>query len=242
MEQNKQVFNQADTVNDYAGREYLFPPERKIFARYATFINRARILDLGVGAGRTTRHLIDRCRSYRAIDYASAMIDACRAKFPDHGSEVFKVGDARDLSSEPASSYDFVLFSYNGLDYNQDRLLILAEVRRVLTPHGLFFFSAHSLYAFPFADPTIQARNQDVDLAHVRSQGWALLVDARADCITYYIYPEVQLRQLESAGFQVLEVLDMEGHAFSFSQPPKDWMVHYVCRLQPKTAASTLTD
>jgi SAM-dependent methyltransferase len=232
MEQNHQAMNARETVEDYEKREYLFAAEEKFLAQYASRIAEARVLDLGVGAGRTTRHLLPRSRSYRAIDYAPAMIEACRRKFPECGPEVFGLGDARDLSAEPEQGYDLVLFSYNGLDMvdHSDRLRVLWEVRRVLSPNGLFFFSAHSLHAFPFADEKIQARNQDVDLNLLRKRGRAILRDAREDCITYYIYPETQRKQLWRTGFKVLDILDLEGMAFNLSKPAKDWMLHYVCR------------
>ena len=233
MEHNQKIFDLEETVADYAARKDLFPPEQEIFAKYARVIATGRVLDLGVGGGRTTAHLLSRCRSYRAIDYAPAMIEACRRRFPDCAPDVFMCGDARDLSCANGANFDFVLFSYNGLDMvsHAHRIQILGEIRRVLSPDGLFFFSAHSLHAFPFENAEVQARNNDVDLKLLQQRGWAPLIDYREDIVTYYIYPKVQKQQLEVLGFEVVEVLDMKAAVFDFSRPPKDWMVHYVCRL-----------
>src|SRR5439155_4896171 len=57
--------------------------------------------------------------------------------------------DARDLGVFEKSSFDFILFSFNGLDYanHQDRKTILASIRRALRASGLFVFSAHNLAA-----------------------------------------------------------------------------------------------
>ena len=45
------------------------------------------------------------------------------------------------------NSFDFVLFSYNGVDYvdHADGLAILREIRRLIRPGGYFCFSTHNL-------------------------------------------------------------------------------------------------
>jgi SAM-dependent methyltransferase len=47
----------------------------------------------------------------------------------------------------PDGTFDFVLFSYNGLDYlsPQDRLMALAEIKRVGKKGAYFLFSSHNL-------------------------------------------------------------------------------------------------
>jgi SAM-dependent methyltransferase len=229
---NYQVYQLDPVAQKFARASNLYPAEEFIFAEYETAIATARVLDIGVGGGRTTNYLLSRCQSYRAIDYSPAMIDACRRRFPECTPDVFAIGDARDLSAEPTEGYDFVLFSYNGLDYidHEDRLQVLVEVRRVLSPGGLFFFSTHSLHAFPFSDPEVQERNEHVNLNLMRRQGWYYLIDGTASVVTHYIYPELQKQQLELAGLETVEVLDMDAQAFNFSSPSSDWMVHFLCR------------
>jgi len=72
------------------------------------------------------------------------MVDAAKDRYPDRE---FRQVDARDLSAFADESFDFVLFSYNGLDCvgHADRLQVLAEVHRVVRPGGVFMFSSHNM-------------------------------------------------------------------------------------------------
>ncbi len=120
--------------------------EEAIFSRYANSIDGKAVLDLGVGAGRTTAFLLPRAGSYIGLDYSSRAVAACRARFPEAD---IQYGDARDLSRFRDGRFDFVLFACNGIDAvaHDDRLQILRETRRVLTRNGLLAFSSHDLDA-----------------------------------------------------------------------------------------------
>jgi SAM-dependent methyltransferase len=229
-EHNHAVCCHDAAVNDLISIE-LFPAEALVFARYEAELRAARFLDLGVGTGRTTNHLLPLCKMYRGIDYSPPMVEACKKRFPQ-ASDVFAVGDARNLAKYRDEEFNFILFSYNGLDYisHEDRLRALSEIRRVLSPSGLFFFSTHSLHAYPFPEPDVQARNKHVDSVQIAKHGWCYLIDKAQFVVTHYIRPDMQLRQLADAGFETLEVLDMNSHAFDFASPPRDWMVHFLCR------------
>lgn len=99
------------------------------------------VLDLGVGAGRTTPHLRGLGGRYVGIDVEPAMVAACRERFPD--ADV-RVGDAADLSAFADGSFDAVVFSFNGLDYVERRAACLAECHRVLRPGGVLLLSRHN--------------------------------------------------------------------------------------------------
>ena len=99
-----------------------------------------RILDVGVGAGRTTwllRLLSDR---YVAIDYTPEMVDLARQNHPDVD---IRLGDARLLGDFTDRWFDLVVFSCNGIDAvsHVDRALVLNELARVLRPGGLLILS-----------------------------------------------------------------------------------------------------
>lgn len=106
------------------------------------------MLDVGVGLGRTTPYFAPVVASYVGIDYSLPMVESCIARLGDRFSNVsLDVGDVRDLGRFAAGSFDFVLFSYNGLDSigHDDRLIALAELRRVTDAAGYIFFSSHNL-------------------------------------------------------------------------------------------------
>lgn len=109
-----------------------------------------RVLDIGVGGGRTT-DLLAGGRDYVGIDYTAPMIERARAKHP---TLRFEHMDARDLSAFAPSSFDLVVFSFNGIDSvnPEGRLQILQEAFRVLAPGGQFVFSTFHKDWEGFAD------------------------------------------------------------------------------------------
>jgi SAM-dependent methyltransferase len=110
------------------------------------------ILDLGVGAGRTTEFLIPISDDYTAVDYTPQMVALTRQRFP--GRSVL-AGDARDLSMFEADRFSLVVFSFNGIDAvdHEDRARVLTEVARVLRPGGVFLYSTHNMDGPPIGSP-----------------------------------------------------------------------------------------
>jgi SAM-dependent methyltransferase len=141
-ETNLQTYSAPEVAAHYAALDYLTPCERLLFETHIK--PGGAILDLGVGGGRTTTYLSSRASRYVGVDYAAAMIRACRAKFP--GLE-FVVADAADLSVFANASFDVVVFAFNGIDYvlpEQTRRACLRHIHRVLKPAGVVIFSSHN--------------------------------------------------------------------------------------------------
>lgn len=112
------------------------------------------MLDLGVGAGRTTLHFAPRTAHYVGVDYSAPLIAECRRRFPSPPWRVrFEHADARSIPMVANESFDLVLFSVNGLDCLDDggRREALAETWRVCKPGATFFFSSHNLEAIATA-------------------------------------------------------------------------------------------
>lgn len=141
---NQAAYERTDIVSIYANAEELFPCEPFIFDRYAMQF-RGRVLDVAIGAGRTTKVLLPNARHYIGMDYSAGMIDVARERFP--GTDL-RVMDMRELPRDMAGqTFDAILISWNGIDHItwDDRNRLLAELMPLLAPNGVLVFSTHDL-------------------------------------------------------------------------------------------------
>ena len=141
---NLDVYVRPKIAQWYATQSELMKGEITAFDIARPVWEGGRVLDMGVGGGRTTETLAKSAAAYVGVDYSQAMVDVASARYP---AQDFRQADARDLSAFADESFDFVLFSYNGLDCvgHADRLQVLAEVHRVVRPGGVFMFSSHNI-------------------------------------------------------------------------------------------------
>lgn len=158
---NKVVFEQVELVESYDPHSGPAPAEHELFTRWV--LHGARILDLGVGTGRTCQTLSEHAREYVGIDVSRPMVDEAIRQFP---TGRFQVGDATDLSAFDDASFDVVVFSYNGLDYLyplERRDAALREIHRVLRPGGVFISSTHNPRAVFVPPPVGPGSDEHVD-------------------------------------------------------------------------------
>jgi len=207
----------------YGKLDGLFPAERVIAEMIIT--PETDMVDIGIGGGRTTRHLAARCRSYVGLDYSAAMV-AEATRTCAEGLALLQA-DAIDMHAIPDASADFVLFSFNGIDNvpTEGRLKILRECRRICRTGGHLALSTHNLAAAPaqFARKAglkglakwllIQALN--APLGPKLKGDVALLNDGvhRFGLRQYYIRPPAMVRQLADAGFRCTHLLDFNSGA-----------------------------
>lgn len=216
------------TVDEYA-YDGLTPPERAAFASVANSCRGKRILDLGVGAGRTVPALRALSEHYVGVDYVPEMVAHCRNRFPDVR---FEVADARSLTAFADRSFDLIVFACNGISMvaHEGRLAILKEVRRLLAPYGHFIFSTynrnnqaherfftlpdfsmsfHPLHfaarAVRFGAHTVYSFYNRIRFARheIRTDEYSIINDRchHYRTMLYYIHPQHQFAQLRAAGF-----------------------------------------
>lgn len=114
---DKNPWESEDTVREYYAEFYLLKPEETVLNGLRAKLSKMRMLDIGVGAGRTTRYFAPLAKEYIGVDISKNMIRACRRKFRNYPKKIsFEVADARDLSSFRDNYFDFSLFSANGID------------------------------------------------------------------------------------------------------------------------------
>jgi SAM-dependent methyltransferase len=246
---NKRAYARKDVVSHYEHLDMLLVPERILLSRLAPALRGKKILDIAIGGGRTTKYLLEISRDYTGIDYTPEFVEVARRKFP---SARIICCDARDLSPFNDETFDFVMFSFNSIDYvpHEDRLRALQEIRRVLKPGGVFLFSTHNREHEDFNKlPWQQGLSLDPVFLksclhalyhlprHLRMKRFELHTDEYAiindnahgyTLLAYYISVPRQLQQLARVGFSSAEAYDMEGNTVS-SDTRFPW-IHYLAR------------
>jgi SAM-dependent methyltransferase len=247
-DRNAAIF-MAPAVAKRYGNPAPFAAEATILLRYKEAFAGKRVLDLGVGAGRTTQYLAPFASDYLGIDLSPAMLALARARYPNVR---FADMDLREIGKLQPESSDFVFGPWNILSAfsHDERIQIIRRVHTLLSPGGLFAFSAHNgdwKYAggHPLSKP-LRPRNV-VDALHPMSwvnylsrktqrreeTDYAILNDEahRWQGVFYYISPDAQVRQLEACGFELLEALAEDGRTLTPGESTEsNGTIHYVCR------------
>ncbi len=241
---NKEQYERPDRVREYPQWDTLWPEEQVILQEYEAHIRDRTVLDIGCGGGRATRFLGRLTKDYTGIDYSQEMIDACKETF---SALTFRHCDASDMRIFDDGSFDFVLFSFNGIDCmsHEKRINTLKEIYRVLKYDGVFAFSTHNLddrrlvTAFNIRDINIfnNIRNIRSYLKarkhQIRTDAYSILSDPLDGFgqLSYYIRKRGQVKQLENIGFQGIVILDQNVQFVEVDSLDRDSQYHhYVCR------------
>ena len=248
---NGRLYRNADLVRVYAQTK-LLPAEATVLVRYRDDIQDRRVLDLGCGAGRLAVYLRPLTEDYVGADVSSHMVAHCRRVFEEFR---FVQADMRSLAPFDDGAFDSVIAISNLFDAvsHEDRLLVLAEVRRVLAPQGLLIFSSHNRdYIHAGAAPRLEfhrnpltqmrlfvdylqarANHRRIQPLHRFEPNYALLNDSGNNycSLHYYVSRDVQAEQLAEAGFELLECLDELGRTLDPTETDRaDQSILYVAR------------
>ncbi|MBN8692177.1 MAG: class I SAM-dependent methyltransferase [Bacteroidetes bacterium] len=232
MQDNLETYNSTHVVHWYDGFSGLMPVEKSIFERHFKSDKCGNLLDIGIGAGRTTAHLLNYCKQYVGIDYSENLIQKAKLKFVELD---LRCMNAVDLGTFSEGSFDFVNFSFNGIDYASldDRAKILSEINRVLKPGGVFFFSTHNKNAHNFnLSPWLNSKNSAwINLKtflkllpymrrHFKKRKFEIYEKEYAvinNCahnyglMTFHSTPEFVKKQLDKQGFDGVEFYNLAG-------------------------------
>lgn len=251
---NKKAYESEDIISYYNSLNFLYKPEVTILDILSDRMKETRMLDIGVGAGRTTQHFASIVKEYVGIDYSDKMIDICRKKYSHLFKNVFfEVCDVKLMGIFADNSFDLILFSFNGIDSmtHDDRLSALHEINRVCAKDGFFCFSTHNLNSIDkilkiniFINPLkttkkilkyLLIRFLNEDFANLKSREYAVINDGvhRFRLWLYYIKPEDQIKQLNKAGFKNVRVFSQRDgieieDKITLSITTESWL-YYLC-------------
>lgn len=258
MAANLDCWERADVVGSYYRRDALQLPEERVLELLGSNLSSMDMLDVGVGGGRTTVRFAPLVKSYIGIDYSSSMIAACRKRFAESMPRAhFEEGDATCMNAFGDDSFDFVLFSYNGIDYvsEEGRAKVLCEVTRVLRGGGYFCFSTHNILWTRYMNllrdqwtirPNRAIRNvaqwmkwwrdhgRYLDRTELAGLSHAIINDGAHDCSlrTYYVNPSFQVENLNRYFRKVTVVTLKTGDFLEYGSDLtaiQDPWLYYLC-------------
>ncbi len=157
------------------------------------------------------------------------MIQSCVSKYKELGNASFYVCDARNMTQFQDESFDFVLFSYNGIDYVglESRSRLLQEMHRVCKVGGVICFSTHNLqslealFSFQFSPNPLKfyfamkryvlLRYHNRNWEHYKNMHECEIIDPALNfqLTTVYVTPERQKSQLNDLGFKNVRIFSL---------------------------------
>jgi SAM-dependent methyltransferase len=225
------------------------------------------MLDVGVGAGRTSYTFAAVAGRYVGIDVSPMMVELTRKRIGEDDRASFRVADVCDLS-DLDETFDVVLFSFNSIDLldREQRQMALRQMRGVLGPDGYLLFSTHSLEALPRylrfgplrevprtpslrnlyrmarAVPTslrLLRMSRRLDFDALERDGWARIRDGAHgfDLPLYYITQAEERRELAAAGLEILEIMGPSGEPVDPDALDRVPHLHYLSRPERTPAA-----
>lgn len=249
---NKSTYESTDIVSAYAKETGLQPAEETIINQLRDKLSNMRVLDIGIGTGRTTTCLADYTKDYIGIDNSENMIKFCEKRFEGFQTNLsLNVCDVRSMDIFEDNFFDFVLFSYNGIDYMPygDRTRALKEIHRVSKPGGFFCFSTHNfrhidhlkrftigrnplrlIVRYLHAQYIVWQRNSNTGIMHaiIRDGGENFRLK------TCYVEPLEQIKKLKEIGFKNIRIFSEKtgnelGDISNIDGTKDDRWIYYTC-------------
>jgi ubiquinone/menaquinone biosynthesis C-methylase UbiE len=154
-----------------------------------------RVLDAACGPGLYAEELVRRGASVVGFDQSPQMIELCRDRVPSGEFRVHDLADPLDWIDD--ASFDLVLLAL-AIEYVDDRVSALLELRRVITPQGALVISRQH----PTADWLANGGNyfDTRIIEETWSRGWHL---------RYWLAPlEQTCEEIAQSGFLIGRLLE----------------------------------
>lgn len=243
---HESTYSSKHVVDWYDKLDFLFPAEKTLFNSYSDKIVGKKVLDIGIGGGRTTNYFSKIDCQYTGVDFIE---DFAKLVSQKHSKLTIKQCDARNMSMFANESFDFILFSFNGIDNmeNEGRIQILKEVFRILKPDGVFMFSAHNkdhkyFNKMPWQEEwrldwnyiklcLVVMKNYFKHLQMKKHEyhcpDYSIINDIAHEfsIMTYYISGAKQKKQLQQLGFKNTKNFDAQGKECDLNQNDS-WMYY----------------
>lgn len=245
---NIEVTASARCVDDViALLKWGFTPQEQMLLDAIPEKDRDAVLDIGVGAGRTTPVLSSAFKRYVGLDVSEPSVDEAKKRFP--GLE-FSTQDIRDI--DYVDEFSCAFFSFNGIDLVDfvERERVFEKIWKALRPGGYFIYSTHSLInenadrwvgkllVYELKGPNVQSSVGRVwnrcrlfwRGGKNANEGFAVLNDPALDfsLLLVYVDPEAELKRLKRAGFETLLSIGNQKLAPGFDS--KDNFIHFLAR------------
>jgi 2-polyprenyl-3-methyl-5-hydroxy-6-metoxy-1,4-benzoquinol methylase len=207
-------------------------PEQTLVNFYFPFP--CRVLDVGCSVGREAIALAKQGYRVTGVDISPTLIEVARRNAIEQGARVtFKRTDGLAIDGQD-SSFDLAIILSQTIEHlpgRENRIALLKEIKRIITPSGFLFISAHDRYHPSMNElrPTFQLSKEDdaeegdvflISLHGVQSSGRAFM---------HYSKPDELRAELKDAG---LHIWHMARHSELGGEPGMDRIFYMVCSPQ----------
>ena len=254
MKDNLDVFHLRKNIDYYSQNIQLQKPEATILDLLKGTLKDMKMIDVGVGTGRTIPFFAPLVKEYTAVDYSSEMINYCRKKFEKFPAKInFGVADMRDMKEFNSESFDFVLASYNCIDsFDQPyRDQAFKEMNRICRKGGIFCFSTHNIYSITELYKFVLRKNLfeifrtyvkrrkvmklNEPFKDIMQKNSAFIIDGAHyfEFKNYYSKPSEHIKELLHYGFSNIQAFDLtygnKMEDLNSLETSKDFYIYYLC-------------